>query len=103
VRITGNTLTPAGVITGGIFAQPSNMGTFRRNEFSIVSEVGVRVGYQVTDYMRALVGYDFLYWMNVARPGEQIDRALGGGRPVFAFRSSDFWTHGLTAGLELRY
>jgi hypothetical protein len=39
----------------------------------VVPEVGVKVGYQVTPHLRAQVGYDFLYWSDVVRPGSQID------------------------------
>ena len=55
------------------------------------------------NYHPDTVGYNLMYLSDVARPGEHIDRMVGGGHPAFTFRSSDFWVHGVTAGLELRY
>ena len=64
------------VLRGGLLALPSNIGEFNRNVFSVVPEVGLNVGYQMTDHIRAFVGYNFLYWSNVIRPGDQIDRVI---------------------------
>ena len=55
---------------------PTNIGEFNRNVFSVVPEVGRNVGYQLTDHIRTFVGYNFLYWSNVIRPGDQIDRVI---------------------------
>jgi hypothetical protein len=68
--------------------------------------------------VRVFVGYDFLYWSDVARPGDQADPridparvpALGGpGRTAgtthtpSAIQESDFWAQGLHVGAEFRY
>jgi hypothetical protein len=121
----GQLRTPPGGPTqqylGGLLALNSNIGTRERDEFSVVPEIGVNVGYQVTDGLRAFVGYNFLYWSNVIRPGDQIDPVLDVTRiPVFIppgvmvapanevrpaplFRETDFWAQGLNAGLEFRW
>jgi hypothetical protein len=77
--------------------------------------VGVRLGAQVTERMRAFVGYNFLYWSNVARAGEQIDLRVnpnqiappqplnGPALPAFTPRRSDYWVQGISLGLELRF
>ena len=104
VEITGGSSLNGLPTTGGIFTGSTNSNVFQKNRFSMVPEVGVKVGYQLTDYLRASVGYNFLYWTDVVRGAEQIDPILlGSGRPAFASRTSDFWTQGLTLGLELRY
>jgi hypothetical protein len=113
VEIGGNNLTGAVWSTGGFFAQPSNIGTFRRDRFAVVPELGVNVGYQLNEALRVYAGYNFLYWSAVARPGEQIDRVVNQpqvpgvpavpARPAFVFRGSDFWAHGMNLGLEWRY
>jgi hypothetical protein len=119
VRISGSTtaIDPFGntiTLPGGLLALAPNMGNHNRNVFTVVPEVGLNVGYQVTDHIRAFVGYDFLYWSNVARAGQQIDfgvnqRLMAGGpgggpaRPAFAFNATDFWAQGITAGVEFRY
>src|SRR5262249_32156224 len=61
------------VTSGGLLAQPSNGGTVSRDVFSVIPQIGFNVGYQVTEHIWPFVGYTFLYWNNVARPGDQID------------------------------
>jgi Putative beta barrel porin-7 (BBP7) len=123
VRISGTTVfTEPGaapsVQPGGLLALPTNIGTYSRDEFTVVPEVGINVGYQVTNHLRAFVGYTFLYWSNVVRPGDQIDfgvnptqlptaagpgTLVGPARPAFAFRDTDFWAQGINVGLEFRW
>jgi hypothetical protein len=121
VAISGMTgWTPPGgpttVVPGGLLALPPNSGTYRRDVFAVVPEVGLSLGYQVTNWIHLGVGYSFLYWSNVARAGDQIDRvviplqapALQGvgtaaAQPPLAFHGTDFWAHGLTFALEFRF
>jgi hypothetical protein len=123
VDISGATVLNRGFgpqfVPAGVLAQPTNIGRYTRNVFGVVPEVGLTVGYQVNDYVRVYVGYTFLYMNNVARPGDQIDLQLnrnqlppelarrlpvgGPARPLFAFRSQDFWAQGANVGVEFRY
>jgi hypothetical protein len=103
---------------GGLYALDSNIGRHSQTRFSVVPEVGFKVGYDVTSNVRVFAGYDFLYWSNVVRPGDQIDTTLdvnrvpnAGGpfppanqvRPRVPFTTTNYWAHGFTGGLELRY
>ncbi len=110
--LSGSGTTP-GTFPGGVFAQPTNMGRRTHDQFAVVPEVQLKVGYDF-HCVRVTLGYDFLYWNNVVRPGNQIDHAvnqtqsLGGplvgpAAPVPLFNRSDFWTQGITAGLEIRF
>lgn len=117
-------------IAGGAFAQPSNIGHHSQDRFAVVPEVNVTVGYQVTDWARASVGYSFLYLSDVARPGDLINRNINFTRtgvmaaaqaagiatglgfpaapvgppgPTFTFHDSSYWAQGLNFGLEFRY
>ncbi len=98
---------------GGMLAQRTNIGTYSRNEFAVVPELGVTLKYAIAPQWRATVGYTFLYWSSVVRPGDQIDRDVNPGlfppestplagleRPVFGFIESDLWVNGLNLGLE---
>jgi hypothetical protein len=117
-------ITPAGQRTtfnGGLLALPSNSGNFSQNKFAVVPQVGVKLGYNITDNVRVFAGYDFLYWSNVVRPGDQIDTNLNVSqipnfgnnplfvppsnivRPVVPFRTTSFYAHGVSAGIEVRY
>jgi hypothetical protein len=116
--VTGVT-TPAGVTTtlpGGLLALPTNIGRYSRERFAVVPEVGLHLGYQVSDHLRLTFGYTFIYWSNVVRPGSTIDTVLnstriptsgatptGAARPAFAFHDTDFWAQGLDFGVEVRY
>jgi len=102
---------------GGLLALNSNIGCRGNDEFSVVPQITTRVGYQLTERFRAFIGYDFLYWTNVVRPGDQIDTVLDttripggpGGNPINAVRpaplinSTDFWAQGLSVGAEYRW
>jgi hypothetical protein len=105
-------------VEGGLLALPSNIGRFHESEFSVIPEVGIQLGYQFNPHVRAFVGYDFLYWSEVARPDNQIDLGVnsnrvpalhtrgplfGPARPAFIPQQSDFWAQGLEIGLEVRY
>jgi hypothetical protein len=113
---------PPQVFTGGLLALSSNIGSYSRERFSVVPEVGVKVYYQLTPEVRVFGGYDFLLWTNVARPGDQVDTnvdlnllptqpASGGtvpnltGRtgPLFPFRDTTYWAQGINVGVEVRY
>ncbi len=111
---TGKTLSEP----GGLYALPSNLGDRTRDTLTFITEATVQVGCQFTPRLRTLVGYTFLYWDDVARPGYQINRNLdprqiashraftpvaAATQPVLTFQSTDFWAQGLTVGLEFRY
>ncbi len=107
-------------VPGGIFAQPTNIGRYFRNEFSFVPEGELAFHVRVTHSCTASLGYSFLFWTNVVRPGDQLDRRLDRRGvpsdptfeenpdpavtlPAFPFRSADIWMQGFTFGLEWRY
>jgi hypothetical protein len=100
----------------GIFAMPANEGRFTSNEFAAVPEAQVKVGYDLTPWIRVTAGYDFLYDSNVIRPTDQINRAIPKGQtfqqdgtspsttsPDRLFKTTDFYAQGLNAGLSVRF
>ena len=106
------------VTPGGLYAQPSNSGRYYHTNFSVVPEAGLNLGVQLTSRLKATFGYTFMYWSNVARPGNQIDPSVNqtvipthpsfgttppDGRPAFTSRQSDFWAQGLNFGLEFKF
>ncbi len=123
ININGSTVfavpgMPVSVQQGGLLALPTNIGHFSRDRFAVLPEAGVKLGYQITDHLRAFVGYSFIYLSDVARPGHQIDRVInvtqlpsqagpgafvGSPRPFPTLKATDFWAQGVSFGLELRY
>jgi hypothetical protein len=98
---------------GGFLAQPTNSGTFNRDHFAVVPEVGVAVGWHVTNSLVLSLGYNFLYWSDVVRAGEQVNIRIDPTRlpesptfdpnspardPIPVFHHTSFWAHGLTVG-----
>ena len=103
---------------GGLLALPSNIGSFNRDRFAVLPELGIKIGYQVTDNVRLYAGYNILAISSVVRPANEIDPVLnitqlpsimgpgtlvGPARPMFTFRDSGFWAQGVNLGVEVRY
>jgi hypothetical protein len=110
---------PIVTVPTGQFAEPSNIGRRTRDQFAVIPEQEVKIGYQVTSWLRATVGYDYLYMSRVVRPGSQVDLIIddrtnvvnpgfvpgttGTTFPRPQFNTTSFWAQGVTFGLELRY
>ncbi|MEM9644958.1 MAG: BBP7 family outer membrane beta-barrel protein [Planctomycetota bacterium] len=120
VRIAGNTaITELGItenFTGGLLAQRSNIGTYERDEFMLIPELGFTLGIKLADWLDATLGYTVLYYPNVVRAGDQIDSDVnpnlipeevapftGGLRPRFRFIESDYFAHGVSFGAQVRF
>ena len=102
---------------GGLLGAGPNLGTFTKNQFSVVPEVTLTAGYRVTPNFRVTGGFNFLYWSNVIRPGDQIDRVVdltfvpnslnipfsGQNRPQPTFKQSDLFVPGIQFGVEYRW
>jgi hypothetical protein len=88
--------------------------------FAVVPEVGLNIGYRITEGVSVFAGYTFLYTNSVVRPAQQIDRNInptqsasfegspptplvGPAQPSFKFHDSDFWAQGLNVGLVARF
>jgi hypothetical protein len=105
-------------VPGGLLALTTNSGKHSHDEFAVVPELGINAGYQISPLLRVWVGYSFLYWSDVARPGDQIDRNINPSYvptshvfgtaptpalPAYPNQRTDFWAQGVNFGLELRY
>jgi hypothetical protein len=119
-------------LSGGLLAQPAttndgypgNIGTHVRDDFVMIPNLNLELGYQLSCRWRAYVGYDALYWASVERAADQIDLNVDSARipsadqllpqpvprdtpklpfPAFPSRGSNFWAHGIKAGFEFRY
>jgi hypothetical protein len=122
-RIAGSTTlegtgAPPVTVPGGVLALSSNSGRLADDRFSVVPELGLQIGWRLTPHLRATAGFSLLYWTDVARPGDLLDRtvnptllptshafgvAAGPAEPHSALGSADFWAQGASLGLELRF
>jgi hypothetical protein len=121
VAIRGSTFintTPPTQFAAGLLALASNSGRTSNTEFAVVPEAAVNIGLNVTENCKLFFGYTFIFWDNVLRPGDQIDRLLnpsqiptsaafggpgGAARPRVALSGADFWAQGFNFGLEMKY
>jgi hypothetical protein len=103
---------------GAIFTQLTNLGRTAQDELTVIPEFQLLVGYDLRDWLRLTVGYTFLYWDEVVRPGDQVNSQLNAGAgvaiplaigniaqgfPAPSFNRTDFWAQGISFGLDLRY
>ncbi|XZE51710.1 BBP7 family outer membrane beta-barrel protein [Planctomycetaceae bacterium SH139] len=114
VTIAGGRIENGIPANGGLLAQTTNIGSYARDRFAVLPEFRATLGYQLTPRLRANLGYTFLYWSNVVRPGDQIDLDVdpnllgpvppaGATRPAFAFNETDYWAQGISFGGEYRW
>lgn len=120
VRISGQTaITEFGITEtseGGLLAQRFNSGTFEREEFTMIPELGLTLGFRFTDWLHATAGYSLVYLPAVVRAGDQIDTDVNpellapatdpltaGNRPRFEFVETDYWAQGLNLGVQLQF
>lgn len=122
INIRGNTTgnlatTPPTPLAGddGLLVMASNMGNRSRDRISVMPEFRANLGYRITPRLKATVGYTFMYWSNVVRPGDQVDLnvdrnqvsgspiASAGRFPEFRFNETDYWAQGVSFGGEYRW
>ncbi len=117
VRIDGSTsFNGDDEVSGGLLALPSNIGIYERDRFAVVPELNAKLGYQLTPQLKATIGYSFIYWSNVVRPGDQISRIVDETQvpssngdsttarfPEFAFNETDYWVQGISFGGEYQW
>jgi hypothetical protein len=109
---------PPMVTSGGVLAQPSNIGSYSRSVFGVIPEGGVNFIFTPWKYVRFQVGYSALYWNNVVRPGNQIDHRVNpgqvptelnyigpgvGGPPSFSFKPQGMTIQTINVGLQIYY
>ena len=99
----------------GIFAtEKTNMGTYQRDSFAMIPQLGLEVGYQVNRHWRTYIGYNILYWGSVLRSGDQIDLNVdtrnwpgvdqtGTHFPAYSGNETSFWAQGINVGSEFRF
>lgn len=124
LRVSGQTVRPASavaarpgpaVVNGGVFSLGS-LGVSREARVAVLPELSLDVGVRLNDAVCLRLGYNFLYFSDVRRAGDQVPRGVNaralpvaGGDfnnpPAAApiFRRTDLTIHGLNVGVELRF
>jgi hypothetical protein len=109
---------PTVMAPGGLLALTSNIGTYHSNQFAVVPELELTTGYEIFPNAVISVGYNIIYWSNVVRAADQVDRTVntalapssqdfgtpgGPARPAFTFNRTDYWAQGLNVGFNFRF
>jgi hypothetical protein len=107
-------------VQGGVAPRQITVLHFTRHALAVVPEVGLNVGWQLTNRLRAFAGYNFLYLSSMADPGNPFERDInvfeglrnrlpgnpagpGAGPVVISVTGSEFWAQGISGGIEFRY
>jgi hypothetical protein len=110
----------AQTVPGGILALPSNSGTATLSTPNFAPEFNVSLSYRATSNCRFFVGYNFLYWNRVIRPGDYISNLIdarqiptdvfftpgvvyGGPNRTTALQRRDFTAQGIFLGMEIGF
>ncbi len=105
---------PTTTSTGGLLAQPTNIGTYRSQSFAALPEFNVKVGRIVGKRLSLNLGYTFMLIPEVYRASEQIDLVVnqsqiggntlvGAARPAVSLTKRDMWIQGISYGLTFRF
>ena len=120
VKISGSTVTTvpgAGAASQpyGFLAAPSNIGTYTRDRFGVLTDAQFRAGYWLSRRAQLYVGYNLLFLNNVTRAGNAVDTRLnatqidpnqatvGPEEPRVSWSDESLLLHGISAGLEFRF
>jgi len=92
-----------------VFTNDANIGYYEKTVFSVVPEILGNLSYRVTDRLSLRIGYNFLAYSNVQRPGSQIVQNIAPGlaaphtQPAFPDVRETFVVHGANFGATFRY
>jgi hypothetical protein len=103
---------------GGVLVQRSNLGYFSHDQFIVVPETSINWILALTKNIDINLGYTFFFMSHALRPGNNIDRSVdpskipnftgdrGPGdptRPGVPFLQTNYYAHGMSAGITFRW
>lgn len=105
---------------GGFFALPTNIGHRKKTRFSVIPELNLNLGYQITHCVSLHVGYSVLYATEVLRASRQMSSRLnpsqsanidftstpalvGEPSPKAKLRANSLWAQGVNVGVDFRF
>jgi hypothetical protein len=103
----------------GLLALSSNSGRHSRDDFSVLPEGNITLGCWITPCIKAYAGFNLLYWSDVLRAGDVVNRAVnptldprsnvfgqagGTAAPTPSLGNDrDLWLYGVTVGLGFEF
>ena len=115
--LIGGGLVGPTTTAGGFLANIANGGSRNNNDFAVLPEGNAQLGYQATSWLNVFAGYQVIYLSNMARPADQVSRAIASNRlaTVNTFNSrgitatdsridsNDVFIHGFNFGFTVVY
>ncbi len=105
--------------SGGLLAQPTNIGTHTKDMFTVVPELTSTMRLKLCDNLFVTLGGTFIFWNRTIRPGDNIDRNVdlnqlanfgttgpiqsAVGRPGVTFNQSNYTIYGMNIGIEFKW
>ena len=108
--------------SGGLLFSPYDVGRHSRNQFGLIPELNLKLGYRLFDRLKITAGYDFLMMANVLRASNQTQlipyttQSNFSGMavqqqtssqsiqiPAFTFDNSNLIINGLNVGMQLDF
>jgi Putative beta barrel porin-7 (BBP7) len=105
--VAGNTNTFSGgsflgSTPGGVLTTPPNLRSSTHNQISVVPELQLKLGLNLSSNLTVFAAYNYLYWTDVIRPGNQMAfPPATSATPLFT--RSDFWAQGVSFGMEIKF
>jgi hypothetical protein len=92
----------------GMFAQPSQTGSFSRDVFAVIPEAKIKLSRQFGCHWDGYMAYSFMYWNDVAMSGDQLNRNINPFEPDntpnnLQIRGTSFWAQGVSFGAKFHY
>lgn len=110
VTVPGDPDGPA-TFAGGLLAQTTNIGTFRRNRFNLMPEAYVGISAKLRYGWELKAGYQMIYWSDAIDTASQVDLNVSqfppeppaGNSPGVLTSGGGVFIHGLQTGLTLTF
>jgi len=74
----------SGFAYAGLYANASNVGTYTHDEFTIIPDLNLTMGINLTRSLSMYVGYNVLYINRVLRPGNQLNPVIDASTVPFS-------------------
>ena len=99
----------------GVLAAPSNIGTYSKDEFGVLTEARLGLGYFVSSRCKINLGYTFMSLSDAVRAGSLVDTNLNATQidpltpntdpsdPSFVWDSQAVLLHGFRVGCEFHF
>jgi hypothetical protein len=100
---------------GGLYTQPTNIGTYENDELVFIPEAKINFGYRLTNNWTFSAGYSFIYWSEIVTAGQVFDNRVNPTQipgpivgpatpaPPTFLGTNDYWVQGLNFSAEFVY